>query len=210
MPTDTVEIADLPAAWAELLPYEPELGERLLHRWSEPHRRYHTPAHLAHMLTMINSLAEPGQELAGIRLAAWYHDAIYRIGATDNEEASAALAYEELTGLVERPAEVARLIMVTADHRPPLGDAAAALLCDADLAILAGAPEAYDDYVARVRAEYATVDDAAFTAGRLRVLTALREQDLFHTRTGRELLPAARANLDREISDLQAAAAAGQ
>ncbi|NUP74878.1 MAG: DUF4031 domain-containing protein, partial [Sinomonas sp.] len=32
--------------WERLMPGHAELGQELLERWSEPHRRYHTPAHL--------------------------------------------------------------------------------------------------------------------------------------------------------------------
>ncbi|MDN5724433.1 MAG: hypothetical protein L0G99_00690 [Propionibacteriales bacterium] len=204
-PGTAITSDDLPARWDTLLPGQPELGRDVLRRWSEPHRHYHTTEHLAHVLAMINELTMINErELTEVRLAAWFHDAVYVIGAPDNESASAALAANALDGLVQRPDEVARLIMVTADHRPRPDDRSGALLCDADLAILASAPAAYDNYVAQVRAEYAAVADDAFTAGRLTVLTALRAEELFHTERGRALRTQARANLDREIADLTA------
>jgi predicted metal-dependent HD superfamily phosphohydrolase len=78
------------------------------------------------------------------------------------------------------------------------------VLSDADLAILASPPERYADYAAAVREEYAEVPDADFAAGRAAILEALRDQGIYrteHARTHWE--PAARANLDREISALR-------
>ena len=48
-------------ASGEILPDQPEMGADLLRRYAEPHRRYHTPEHLHHVLAMIDELAdEPG------------------------------------------------------------------------------------------------------------------------------------------------------
>jgi predicted metal-dependent HD superfamily phosphohydrolase len=49
------------------------------------------------------------------------------------------------------------------------------LLCDADLAVLAGDQDRYARYRAAIRREYAHVSDDDFRAGRARVLIALLE-----------------------------------
>ena len=84
--------------WTATCRDQPELGEHLITRYREPHRRYHTADHLRQVLTMIDELAGD-QDLFLVRLAAWFHDAVYAIppGQVTNEEASARLAIRELS-----------------------------------------------------------------------------------------------------------------
>lgn len=100
--------------------------------------------------------------------------------------------------------EVARLVLLTTRHDPAPGDVAGALVSDADLAVLAGAPTTYRRYVRRVRAEYAHVDDGAWRVGRAEVLRSLlATEHLFATPVGRDLWESrARANLAGEIKAL--------
>jgi predicted metal-dependent HD superfamily phosphohydrolase len=202
MPTD-----DLRARWADLLPDQPEMGEDLLRRWAEPHRRYHSQHHLADVLTKIDELASGREDLYLVRLAAWFHDAVYAVpaGQVTNEEASARLAIRTLSRAgfeQEDLTQVARLVRLTETHVPGARDPEGELLCDADLAILAADPAAYDHYVEQIREEYAPMPDEQFLAGRLRVLSALADRELFRTGKGRRLTAAARANLEREMQTL--------
>ncbi|MCD0485727.1 hypothetical protein LO771_25890 [Streptacidiphilus sp. ASG 303] len=151
-------------------------GEELLRRWSEPQRRYHTTAHLAAVLDQVDALAEHAADADTVRLAAWFHDAVHRPDRSENEERSAALAERALTeaGLDRRRvSETARLVRLTAGHDPAPGDRDGEVLCDADLAVLAGGPEAYAAYAAAVREEYGFVPEDAFRAGRAAVLRQL-------------------------------------
>src|SRR3954463_16671639 len=113
--------------------------------WSEPHRRYHDLAHLAAVLGLVGELGGAAADLDAVRLAAWYHDVVYDSERSDNEQVSAQRARAGLRGLVtdDRLAEVERLVLLTAGHDPAPGDANGAVLCDADLAVLASPPHAY-------------------------------------------------------------------
>ncbi|MEU8521367.1 hypothetical protein [Streptomyces sp. NBC_01216] len=185
-------------------------GRNLLARWSEPQRRYHTVDHLRAVLNRIDELADlggEGGELELVRLAAWFHDAVYRPDRSENEERSAALAEKALTeaGLtVHEVAEVARLVRLTAIHDPAEGDLNGETLCDADLAILASDPETYARYTAAVREEYAFVPADAFREGRAAVLRHLLALPrLFRTPYGAAAWEsAARGNMERELRDL--------
>jgi predicted metal-dependent HD superfamily phosphohydrolase len=206
MPTDDHE-AELLERWNATLPGQQELGKNLIVRYGEPHRRYHTTKHLLHVLTMIDRLADD-HDLFLVRLAGWYHDAIYAIpvGQVSNEEASARLALRELSrvGLEQEDLnQVARLVRLTETHLPGPRDPEGELLCDADLAILASDPADYAEYVAAVRAEYANVPEEDFLAARLAVLTDLAEREIFRTAKGRQLSDAARTNLAAEINVLR-------
>ena len=173
----------------------------LRQRYAEPHRRYHDLRHLGEVLDGVDALAEEADDVDAVRWAAWYHDAVYETGADDNEDRSARLAESELAGL-PAVAEVARLVRLTATHKPPPGDRNGAVLCDADLRILAADGRRYAEYVADVRAEYAAVDDTAFARGRAAVLEALLDGPLFHTQTARRLWEVtARANVTAEIDE---------
>ncbi len=187
-------------------PGRPELAAALLARWSEPHRRYHDRRHLAEVLTMIDRWAEPDHDRPLVRLAAWYHDAVHTGTAGDDEEASARLAETELGPVLGavRAGEVGRLVRLTAGHRVGADDPNGRLLCDADLAVLASVPERYAEYAADVRREYAHVPDAAFAAGRARVLRSLLEAPLYGTPRGRAAEARARANLAAELERLDA------
>jgi predicted metal-dependent HD superfamily phosphohydrolase len=174
----------------------------LLTRWGEQHRRYHTLAHLRAMLGVLGELGAPPV----VRLAAWYHDAVYDPRRSDNEERSALLAIEQLGALGVPADEVARLVRLTAGHDPAPEDGNGALLCDADLAILAVAPPDYAGYAAAVRDEYRHVPEPAFRAGRAAVLRRLLDLPVLY-RTGeahRRWEAAARANLAAELAGLSA------
>jgi predicted metal-dependent HD superfamily phosphohydrolase len=193
-------------AWAALLPDAPALGRQLVADWGDSARRYHNLTHLQHVLRRIDELADHPTDLRAVRLAAWYHDAVYS-GAPDDEERSARRAEAELTEAGPGPAlvaEVARLVRLTAHHNPPPGDRNGETLCDADLAILAAPAADYAAYTRAVRVEYAHVDDAAFRSGRAAVLRSLLDLPmLFRTPLGRTVWePAARANLRAELETL--------
>ena len=179
--------------------------------WSEPHRRYHDLAHLAAVLGIVEALAAHADDPDAVRLAAWYHDVVYDPRSDENEQRSAGRARAGLRGLVpdERIAEVERLVLLTAGHDPAPGDADGAVLCDADLAVLAAPPEAYAAYASAVRAEYAHLSDAEFTAGRIAVLERLLGlPELYRLPENAQRWSAtARANLTAELSLLRARAA---
>jgi predicted metal-dependent HD superfamily phosphohydrolase len=203
--------AELERRWESALPGWPELGAQLIGRYGEPSRHYHDLTHLVEVLTHIDTLADvgtPAADLRAVRLAAWFHDAIYDIRADDNEEQSARLAQTSLTegGVATSVvAEVARLVRLTAAHDPSDDDDAGHVLCDADLAILASGPDRYEAYRKAVRTEYCWVPDDAFRSGRaaiLRQLLALPR--LFGTAYGRDHWEAtARANVARELASLE-------
>jgi predicted metal-dependent HD superfamily phosphohydrolase len=214
MPTETrtprpladADVAELAERWHAVLPHQEAMGAALVERYREPWRRYHDARHLLAVLRQVDALAGD-HDLFIVRLAAWFHDAVYDIPFREltNEEASARLALRELSraGLEQEDlTQVARLVRLTADHLPGSRDAEGELLCDADLAVLASPPEAYAAYVADVREEYAAVPDEEFWAARFEVLEPWVEGEIFRTGKGKLLTPAARANVAAEAGEL--------
>jgi predicted metal-dependent HD superfamily phosphohydrolase len=203
--------AELLDRWHDLMPSSQaaELGGELVERYGSPRRHYHDLRHLAEVLDVIDLLSAEAGDVDAVRLAAWFHDAVYDPHRADNEEESARLAEERLPvcGVAaEQVAAVARLVRLTAGHDPSDGDPDGAVLCDADLAILAADPQRYGDYVADVRAEYAHLDDETFRRGRAAVLeTLLGHGRLFRTPLGRSTWEErARHNLTAELALLRA------
>ncbi|RFU19442.1 HD domain-containing protein [Geodermatophilus marinus] len=181
--------------------------------WSQPHRRYHDLTHLAAVLGLVGELGAAAADPAAVRLAAWYHDVVYDPRRGDNEQVSAQRARAGLRGLVPeaRVEEVVRLVLLTAGHDPEPGDANGAVLCDADLAVLAGPPEAYAGYASAVREEYGHLTDEEFTAGRIAVLEHLLALPALYRlpAVAAAWTPRARANLSAELALLRSRAASG-
>jgi predicted metal-dependent HD superfamily phosphohydrolase len=197
-------------AWAALAGDSPTSRTEwaaLVAAWSEPHRRYHDLNHLAAVLGLVDELAAAAVDPDAVRLAAWYHDVVYDPTRDDNEQVSAERARAGLRGLVpdERREEVGRLVLLTAGHDPDPGDADGAVLCDADLAVLASEPARYAVYASAVREEYGHLSDAEFTAGRIAVLERLLAlPELYRVPTvAAEWTPRARANLTAELALLR-------
>jgi predicted metal-dependent HD superfamily phosphohydrolase len=205
-------VQDLVRAWRTLMARHSmssdidDVGLALLARWSEPRRRYHDIGHLRDILGYVDVLADHAADADAVRLAAWYHDAVFE-GRPDDEELSARRAEADLGALgapAEFIAEVARLIRMTAAHSPVAGDRDGEVLSDADLASLAVSPERYRRNSADIRLEFAHVGDEAFRSGRARVIGALLAAPaLYRTPAARERWEqAARANLTAELARL--------
>jgi predicted metal-dependent HD superfamily phosphohydrolase len=184
-----------------------ELRTDLLARYAEPQRAYHDGRHLTEVLAAVDLLADQADDVDAVRLAAWYHDAVYDplAAAGVNEDASAALADTQLhaAGLPDPLVrKVVRLVQMTATHDPV--DADGHVLADADLAILGAARERYAEYAADVRREFAHVPDEDFARGRAAILGGLLARtriyitDAAHDRWEQ----AARINLAAEIAAL--------
>ncbi len=204
---------DLAAHWARALaPFRAgsavdDPGRALVERYAEPHRRYHTVAHLEAVVGAL--FLDLARDPPHVELAAFFHDAVYdpRAPAGANERASAALAAAVLPPLGVPPAsvdEVGRLVLTTADHRVATGDADGAVLNDADLSVLGAPASGYAAYVAAVRSEYGWLDEAAWRAGRAQVVGGLLDRPrLFMTARGfARWEEAARANLRAERAAL--------
>ncbi|MBA2445162.1 MAG: hypothetical protein H0V49_07515 [Nocardioidaceae bacterium] len=196
----------LPSRWNRLLPGSPELGAGLVAAYGAPTRRYHDLRHLHGVLDAVATLAAEAAEPSLVELAGWFHDAVYDVHRQDNEEQSARLAESALppAGLKsEQVAEVARLVRLTANHDPAEADNNGAVLCDADLSILASHPESYAAYVRAVRREYAHVSEGEWRVGRAAVLEQLLDLPaLFRTTAGASWEITARNNLRTELASL--------
>ncbi len=187
------------------------LRAELVAAYTAPDRHYHDLRHIETLLGLAKDCAGEIADRDAVEAAIWFHDAVYDTRRSDNEERSADLAAERLTGAADngRIACIAAMIRATAGHvMPDLADAAArrdcALFLDMDLAIL-GSPEAdFDAYEATVRREYDRVTDEQWRLGRRAVLAGFlaRPSIYVSARFQASHEAAARRNLARAIARL--------
>ena len=182
------------------------LFNQLVAAYSERHRHYHTLQHLRECLAQFAAAAMLAQRPAEVEAALWFHDAVYDPQRDDNEAKSADWARASVLAAgceAEVAQRVAALVLATKGHRAEGDDADTALLLDIDLAILGTSYGRFDEYGRQIRAEYAHVDEAAFRAGRRRVLESfLQRPRIYLTEAFHDALePRARENLQRALAD---------
>jgi predicted metal-dependent HD superfamily phosphohydrolase len=202
---------ELEVAWQQHVTTDRAMLDRLLGRYREKHRRYHTATHVAWVIRHVGELAatESVAHLDEVVAAAFYHDAVYEAAYPANERASARLARRDLTTIgwsedaVER---VGSMIEATAHGATEVDahDPDTSVLIDADLAILGADPAGYSAYVTGVRSEYRHLDDDEWRTGRAAVLAGfLGRPVIFRTPGAHDRWEArARANLTAELAGL--------
>lgn len=189
--------------WAEAQRGFDELAEA----YAGPGRFYHNLDHIRAVLDTVDDLSDLARDLPAVRLAAWYHDAVYDSRGKDNEERSADLAAECCRGWGVAAAvveTVQRLILATKSHLADADDVDGHVLLDADLAILGTDPDEYARYARAIRQEYAWVPEADYRRGRATVLHSfLGRARIFRLdRTHERLDASARRNLRDELAAL--------
>jgi predicted metal-dependent HD superfamily phosphohydrolase len=180
-----------------------KLFERLIARYAEPSRHYHSLQHLVECISHFEAAeglaAHPGE----VEMALWFHDAIYELGRHDNELVSASWAVAELLSAGVEPRAVERiraLIMATLHSASPTGTDEC-LLVDIDLSILGAAEPRFQEYERQIRAEYAFVPEALFNQKRKEILQSfLNRARIYSTEYFfQRLEPVARSNLSKVV-----------
>ena len=176
--------------------------------YAEPGRAYHSAAHLRDCFGQFDLCRLTAARPDEVEAAIWFHDAVYRPGAPDNEERSAQLASTTLAGggvRAEAARRIAELVLAT-QHLTIPGQPDAALLCDIDLSILGRTPEAFDEFEQRIRQEYAWVPEPVYRSARIEILEGfLARRSIYQTGFFRDRYEAqARANLARILNRLRA------
>jgi len=190
-------------------------GQALIERWTSEERVHHNLKRLIAVLARVDELAAETHQPDVVRLAAWYHGAVFTSAAPSayahrggaDAEASAELARSELgaLGVPERAIErIGTLIQYLSRHVAPANDIDAQALCDADLGGLAAEPQRYEAYLREVRAEYSHIPERDYVEARLAIIGRLLERrTLFASPLGHGWENAARDNLRAERARLE-------
>lgn len=178
--------------------------DAVLARYAEAHRRYHTPQHLAECLALFDTLRDAPDRPAEVEMALWFHDAVYDLGAPDNEARSAAWAREALgaAGVAEGTlVRIGDLVLATRHAAPPR-TRDAQVLVDIDLAILGADEGRFAEYEVQIRAEYAHVPALLFNPRRRALLQSFLDRGSIYSTPAlhRRLEARARANLARAVA----------
>jgi predicted metal-dependent HD superfamily phosphohydrolase len=172
--------------------------------------------HLVDVLARVDELASGSHAPALVRLAAFYHGAVFdpppagagcrelpRGANWEDEAAGATLARAELEALgvpAGRAGRVADLLGAMTDLVPLPDDADSAVLLDASLSLLAADPQRYKVYLAQVREENDGVLLRDFLAARIVAISAmLARPRLFASPDAAAWERAARDNMAAEL-----------
>lgn len=182
----------------------------LVKKYSQSHRHYHTMEHVQQCLNEFNSaLSQQFIQPELIQCAIWFHDAVYVLGGSDSEMASAEYAKEVLTTAKvwkQNVNTIAGFILDTKHSRRssgPYGD----MVRDLDLSIFGQKADVFDEYERRVAAEWvpSEVTPKFFCEQRAEILRGfLAKKRIYSTRYFIwDYERRARANLERSIAQLE-------
>ena len=190
-------------------------GRALMGRWCTDDRHHHDVTHLVAVLERVDSLAQETHNPDVVRIAAWYHGAVFdtrqyrgiRI-AGENKPASAVLARDQLRelGVPEQTAQrVHDLILNLTRHDADHSDVDAMALCDADLGTLAVDPRRYKSYGKHVREEFAHIPARDYVEARIAIVShLLARRTIFTSPLASAWAEPARQNLTAELVRLRA------
>ena len=179
----------------------------IVNAYTEPHRFYHNLQHINECLQLFERYRHLADNALEVKLALWFHDAVYDTKAADNEEKSAVLAKTLLfkSGIADEVVvNVSNLILAT-KHQQLAQTNDEKLIQDIDLAILAASPVRFAEYQWQIRQEYAWVPEIIYRQKRTEVLNSFynRAQIYSSAEIYKELELQARWNLQRALSALQ-------
>ncbi len=182
----------------------------LVQQYTSPARYYHTLEHVAMLLRQIDAFSIKLEHPELLRWAAWYHDVIYDVNSSDNEEQSAVMAgkYMMLMGVDDELInKCTELIRATKTHAigsmPDSFDAR--FFLDIDLMILGSERSDYIDYLQKVRLEFLCFPNDTYIKGRKKYLgNMLSQEDIFLSSLfSKKYESVARANIQFEIDKLE-------
>ena len=149
--------------------------------YGEPHRRYHTTAHIEHCLRQFDLAAGAMDEPDAVEMALWFHDAIYAVPGPENELRSAELFAARAAGRGSEQfrSTVHRLIMATCHLDPPPATLDESFMVDIDLSSFGLPWEEFLQDSRAVRAELPHLTDAEFYPRQRKFLESLASRPAF-------------------------------
>lgn len=213
--TDPSLRSQLRSSWFDSLQQlqaDTKLGETvfsdLVKTYGHAARHYHNLAHIHYVLTTLTQAQAQITNFPALQLCAWFHDYVCVPQALDNEVQSAVYAERTLARLkidFDTIRLVQQIILSTRKHEPLLAETDNLVFLDVDLAILGSSADQYRAYAQAIRAEYQSVSDRDYQAGRTQVLAQFlaREQIYYTDYFYQTLESTARENLQAEIMLLE-------
>ncbi|CAD8118135.1 unnamed protein product [Paramecium sonneborni] len=171
----------------------------LVDYYSQSQRHYHTLRHIYDMLKQLKG----AKNIQNVKLATFFHDAIYYPKLHDNEEKS-CLLFQQFAQECKIDSEVISIfILQTKSHQTDVSFLSEndlsdlMIFLDADMSILES--DAYQIYAQDIRKEYSHFTDKEYKTGRIAVLQKFLQSKIFNLRSEEK----ARKNIQEEIEILQ-------
>jgi predicted metal-dependent HD superfamily phosphohydrolase len=187
---------------------DPELSDQLWDEieraYSHKQRYYHNLVHLDHFTVTLNSVKDKFENWDTVVFAVAYHDIVYNVLKSNNEEKSAEVASKRLNE-IGFPRELVERChhMILATKRHAAEDVETDLFTDADLSILGSEPDEYARYRTQIRKEYGLFPDFVYNSGRKKVLQHfLGMTRIFKQAPFIQLESSARRNMRDELKTL--------
>lgn len=155
--------------------------QKLLDAYNEPHRVYHNLTHITNCLTIFDQVSELLDNPDAVELAIWFHDIIYKIEDSDNEQLSANLFMALTDGLFnnEFRGTVYQHIMATCHNCSSITNSDTKLIVDIDLSSF-GLPWAkFLNDNKNVRAEMCHIPDEDYNQKQMSFQLSLLNQPSF-------------------------------
>jgi len=181
--------------------------ELLVNAYTQPHRFYHNLDHIRTCLDIFEHIRSMASNPDAVEFSLCYHDVVYDVRGSQNEEQSALIAYNTCmeANLTDSMAQEIQNLILTTKHAGQPQTRDQEWIADIDLAILGSPADEFDRYEDNIRKEYAHVSDDAFCLGRAAILQAfLDKPTIYYTDyfIQKYQQPAA-ANLHRSIARLR-------
>lgn len=175
-------------------------------RYSEPHHHYHNISHLEALASLLLEIKNFTTDRDCVLFTMYYHDVIYDVSRSDNEEQSADLAEKRLReiGFPEKRILSCKSQILSTKGHSQSEDHDTNLFTDADLSILGQSWNVYSKYYKNIRMEYSIYSDKDYSQGRKKVLNYfLNLERIYKTKFFFERFEiSARENLTRELKEI--------
>lgn len=142
-------------------------------------RYYHNLQHLENILNQLSEIKTEINNWNVILFSLFYHDVIYDVSNTINEEESAELAIKRMSEISVSENEINlcnQIILATKSHVIST-NSDINYFTDADLSVLGQPCEIYSNYYKNIRKEYAFYSEAVYNSGRKKVLKHFLEME---------------------------------
>jgi predicted metal-dependent HD superfamily phosphohydrolase len=193
-------------AWTELgaTNCDDQTLRSLILAYEHSERSYHSYRHIIDCFRVFAKLSHLAQRPWEIRIALWFHDAVYDPKRSDNELQSAEWAKETVNrfGVAHEVADRIHALIMSTRHEAVPADRDQQILVDVDLSILGREWYEFAEYERQIRWEYRWVPRPLFNRKRKAILKQFLQREwIYNTRECRELYEQrARENLARSIA----------
>jgi predicted metal-dependent HD superfamily phosphohydrolase len=181
------------------------LWNEIEQNYSDKKRYYHTLSHLDNLLNQLIEVKDKIESWETVLFTLFYHDILYNVLKSDNEEQSAKLA--KRMKQINVPSQIIEncksQILATKNHLENSNSDINHFI-DADLSILGQNLETYTTYFNNVRKEYSLYPKLIYNPGRKKVLKHFLEMakifktDYFYSKFENQ----AKLNLQTELEQL--------